>query len=89
VDQRKIWRDFLSAGMELNAANIHRFVSRCTKAQKARIDLTNIISAGYKAAVLAMLEQIGLAGQDGWTSTSRQAALFWLAVMKEKIRVKV
>lgn len=88
-DQRKVWRDFLSAGMPLNAANIQRFVAKCPPSQKPRIDLSHIISAAYKQAVLGMLEQIRLAGQEGWTSTSRQAAFFWLAVMKDKIRMKV
>lgn len=88
-DQRKIWRDFLSAGMELNARNIQRFVSKHVRDKKARIDLTNMISTGYKQAVTAMLDQIRLAGQDGWRSTSREAGLFWLSVMKEKIVAKV
>lgn len=88
-DQRRIWRDFIGAGLELNAGNIQRFVSKYGNKEKARTDLTNIISAAYKQAVLTMLEQIRFAGQDGWSSTSRQAAFFWLAVMKDKIRLKV
>ena len=89
LDQRRIWRDFLAAGMELNARNIERFVSKYVNENKAKIDLTNVISTGYKQAVLSMLEQIRLAGQDGWRSTSRQAGLFWLSVMKERIVTKV
>lgn len=88
-DQRKIWRDFLSAGLELNARNIQRFVSKYVNDSKTRIDLTDIVSTGYKEAVMAMLEQIKQAGEEDWRSTSREAALFWLRVMKEKIRKKV
>ena len=88
-DQRRIWRDFLAAGMELNARNIQRFVSKSVSTEKSRIDLTNVISTSYKEAVMAMLEQIRLADCDGWRSTSRQAGLFWLRVMKEKIVAKL
>ena len=88
-DQRRIWRDFLAAGMALNARNIQRFASKYVSAEKSRMDLTNIISTSYKQAVMAMLEQIRLAGCDGWRSTSREAGLFWLRVMKEKIVAKV
>ena len=89
MDQRRIWRDFLAAGMALNARNIERFVSKYVRTEKARIDLTHIISTSYKQAVIAMLEQIRLAECDGWQSTSRQAGLFWLGVMKEKIVTKL
>lgn len=89
MDQRRIWRDFLAAGITLNARNIERFVSKYVRSEKARIDLTNMISTSYKQAVMAMLEQIRLAGCDGWQSTSRQAGLFWLRVMKEKIVAKL
>jgi hypothetical protein len=89
LDQRRIWREFLDAGMALNARNIQRFVSKYVRTEKARIDLSNIISTSYKEAVMAMLEQIRLAGCEGWRSTSREAALFWLRVMKEKIVAKV
>jgi hypothetical protein len=88
-DQRRIWRDFLAAGMALNARNIKRFVSKYVGAEKARIDLINVISTSYKEAVMAMLEQIRLAGCEGWRSTSREAGLFWLRVMKEKIVAKL
>ncbi len=47
--------------------------------------MIDIIGAGYKKAVLVMLEQIQSAQNDDWQTTSRQAALFWLKVMKEKI----
>ena len=87
-DQRRIWREFLTAGLALNAGNIRRFVEKHASEAKARIDLTKVIDAGYKAAVVAMLEQIDRARQEGWRSTSREAGLFWLRVMKEKISTK-
>lgn len=88
-DQRKIWRDFLSAGLELNAGNIQRFVSNFVKDSKTRLDLTDTISTAYKDAVMTMLEQIKIAAEEDWRSTSREAALLWLRVMKEKILKKV
>jgi hypothetical protein len=36
-----------------------------------------------------MLAEIRLAHQDGWVGTSRQAAMFWLRVMKDKIASKL
>lgn len=89
ADQRKIWREFVASGMELNAAGIQRFVSKYVNGKKAKIDLTGVVSNDYKQAVLAMLQQIRIAGQDGWRKTSREAGLFWLRVMKEKIVAKV
>jgi hypothetical protein len=76
--------------MALNAANIRKFANRRT--QKARpvkqtkpCNLIDIISPSYKQAVMAMLEQIRLAQNDNWEHTSKQAALYWLKVMKENI----
>jgi len=88
VEQRKLWRDFLAAGLELNAGNISRFAARLASRQKSRIDLTTVISPAFKEAVMAMLRQIGMARQDGWRATSREAGLFWLKVMKDKIIAK-
>ncbi len=89
-DQRRIWRAFLSSGAELTACNVRRFVLKAVGGgTKADNDRTEIISIGYKQAVMAMLQQIRLARQDGWCSTSRQAGLFWLRVMKDKILLKV
>jgi hypothetical protein len=53
--------------------------------KKTNAPMVDIISADYKAAVMAMLEQIRSAQNDDWQTTSRQAALFWLQVMKEKV----
>ncbi len=86
-DQRKLWLEFISSGITLNARNIRKFINnRSPKKGGAKTcDLTNIISTGYKESVLAMLEQIRQARNDNWKTTSRQAALFWLKIMKEKI----
>lgn len=88
ADQRKLWSDFLSAGLELNARNIGCFAGKFANKGKERIDLTKIISPGYYEALMAMLKQISLAAEDGWRATSREAGLFWLKVMKEKIIAK-
>jgi hypothetical protein len=84
-DQCKIWRDFLATGTELKARNIRRFVLTYMSGEKKGIDQSELISVDYKNAVMAMLKEITLARQDGWQNTSRDAGLFWLRVMKEKI----
>ena len=84
-DQRKIWRAFIASGMALTAANIRKYArERKTKPVK-KPNSIDIISVGYKAAVMALMEQIRWAQNDDWQSTSREAALFWLKVMKDKI----
>ena len=88
VDQRRLWRNFLAAGLELNARNIGRFAAKFASEEKSRIKLTTIISPEFKEAVMAMLRQIGVAREDGWQATSREAGLFWLKVMREKIIAK-
>jgi len=88
-DQRRIWRAFLSTGKDLKACNIRRFVTAATGGSPIASDRTGIISAGYKQAVMEMLAEIGLARQDGWVATSRQAAMLWLRVMKDKIASKL
>ena len=89
-DQRRIWREFVSSGTALSASNIGRFVKMRIKDHQPkpspRID---VISSGYKQTVMAMLEQIRLAHNDNWTETSKEAGLFWLKVMKERISASV
>lgn len=90
IDQRNIWREFIASGTTMNASNIRRFIRMRRKKDVPDVDssstqLIAIVSSNYKRAVSAMLEQIQLAQNDHWQSTSRQAALFWLRVMKEKI----
>jgi len=88
-EQRRLWRGFISSGIALNGANIRKFIRSQKQAPAAEkpktVHLVEIVGAGYKAAVMAMLEQIRRAKNDAWQSTSKQAALFWLKVMKEHI----
>jgi hypothetical protein len=87
-DQRNIWRAFIASGMALSAKNIRKYAHHAKKAKSAKktnASMVDIISADYKTAVMAMLEQIRSAQNNDWQTTSKQAALFWLKVMKEKI----
>ncbi|WP_300674803.1 DNA methylase [Desulfoluna sp.] len=84
--QRKTWGDFLKTDMELSAFNLRKFIaSRTADTPGKKVDRTGIISDAYKITALSMLEQIRSAQNDGWQATSREAALFWNRVMKEKI----
>ncbi len=90
IDQRNIWREFIESGTTMSASNIRKFIKMRMKkaapgAESKPENRIDIISADYKAAVAAMLEQIQLAQNDHWQNTTKQAALFWLRVMKEKI----
>lgn len=89
-EQRSVWRGFISSGLALNAANIRKFINKQKKKRPLAKAPKNsrpieVIDDDYKAAVMAMLEQIRKAKTAAWSSTSRQAALFWLNVMKESI----
>jgi len=89
IDQRNIWREFIESGTTMSASNIRKLIKMRMKkgapcAESKPENLIDIISADYKAAVTAMLEQIQLAQNDHWQNTSKQAAIFWLRVMKEK-----
>ena len=89
-NQKAVWREFIASGAEINALNIRKLVKMRMKKGKSSADpkpedLTEVISIDYKNAVMVMIEQIRLAQNDRWQSTSRQAALFWLRVMKGKI----
>jgi hypothetical protein len=87
AEQRRVWRDFLESGAERTASNIAAFVrnGRAKVGGEREKDLTGLIGADYKKAVLEMMEQIDLAKNDGWRTTSRQAALIWNRTMKDKI----
>ncbi len=89
AEQRKVWSAFLESGAEQTAENIKRFIrAGAAKPGSERKDLTGQIGADYKKVVLEMMEQINLAKSDGWRTTSRQAALLWNRVMKDKILSK-
>ena len=92
LERESIWRQFLDSGLELTAANIRRLVSGLNKSAARpdnQFDQTTIISENYKKAVLAMIEQIRQAQNNRWQSTSKEAALFWNRVIKDKILQKV
>jgi hypothetical protein len=88
LEQRKIWRQFLASGMELTAKNICGLVSDASRTADPT-DRKSIISDDYRQAVMAMLEQVRLAQNDQWQSTSRQAALLWNRVIRDKILYKI
>ena len=86
TEQRKIWKDFLNTGMDINARNIKNFINERNAKEKSKpADLTDQISHEYMDAVQEMLTQIRLAQNDHWQKTSRQAALLWNRVIREKI----
>jgi hypothetical protein len=89
--QQEVWWAFLASGTKQSARNIAKFVASYTDKKdfcppQDRID---VISEEYQKAVTQMLYQIRLAQNDAWQSTSRQAALYWNQVMKEKILWKL
>lgn len=93
IEQRNLWREFVESGTTMNASNIRKFIKTRTKkttpCDKPKPgDRVGVVTANYQAAVKAMLEQIRLAQNDNWQSTSRKAALFWLRIMKDKILSK-
>jgi len=88
-NQRKVWKDFLHTGMDITAPNIKKFIAERKAAEKNKpVDLTDQISNEYMGAVEGMLTQIQLAQNDRWQETSRQAALLWHQVIREKILTK-
>lgn len=84
-EQRKIWKDFLDSGMEMNARNIKTFIKGCSAKKDPTPDRTDQISDEYMAAVKEMIEQIRHAQNDQWQKTSRGAALLWHRVIQEAI----
>lgn len=89
LEQRSTWKRFLATGEELTALNINAFIRSGNGSQKKDpVDLTHIITDAYMAAVSAMIEQVRMAQHDRWQKTSRQAALLWNRVIREKILSK-
>ncbi len=94
IEQRKVWQGFLNSGMEITALNIKKFIgTRTVDNLKVRpkndpVDLTDQISDEYMAAVQQVMEQVRMAQHDHWQQTSRQAALLWNRVIREKILSK-
>ncbi len=89
AEQRKVWKNFLNTGMEMTALNIKKFIKGNRKPDKnGPADLSDQISSEYMAAVRFMLEQVSVSQHDHWQKTSRQAALLWNRVIREKILFK-
>jgi hypothetical protein len=88
MEQRRVWKNFLASGSELTAQNIKRFIAARGMKKPDPPDWSDRITPEYKVAVKAMLEQVRVARHDNWQSTSRQAALLWNRVVKEKILSK-
>jgi hypothetical protein len=83
-DQRRVWRDFLASGRPLTAKNLRKLV-KGKKAKAGRLNTAPIVSADFKAAAMAMVEQIRRARDDNWQATSKQTGLYWVRVMKDLI----
>jgi hypothetical protein len=88
MEQRRVWKDFLASGNELTAQNIKRFITARDMKKPAPPDWSERITPEYMTTVKAMLEQVRVARHDNWQTTSRQAALLWNRVVKEKILSK-
>jgi len=88
IEQRKVWQGFLNSGMDITALNIRKFVGARVVDKNAPVDLTDQISDQYMAAVKLMMDQVRMAQHDLWHQTSRQAALLWNRVIREKILSK-
>jgi hypothetical protein len=90
LEQRTAWKTFLKTGMKITAPNIKKFIAGCEPSAKGKPvkDLTDRISKEYMDAVQAILEQVRIAQNDHWQKTSRQAALLWASVIREKISSK-
>lgn len=86
-EQRNLWKRFLASGMEITALNIKKFINSSGPKRK-KSDLTDRVSSEYMAAVRLMMEQVRTAQHDNWQQTSRQAALLWNRVIREKILSK-
>jgi hypothetical protein len=85
--QQNIWRRFLESGLELTALNLKKFIDGAGP-EKKKTDLTERVSREYMTAVRSMMEQVRVAQHDNWQKTSRQAALLWNRVIREKILSK-
>lgn len=86
VEQRKIWQELLNTGLELTARNIKKFIDERTAKENLKpTDRTGQISEEYRQTVQEMLNQVQVAQNDHWQKTSRQAALLWHRVIREKI----
>lgn len=88
-EQRNIWHGFINSGITLTAANLGKYAhnreKKVASVRKSKKTAVDIISPDFKTAVMTLLTQIRLARNNDWQGTSREAALFWLKVMKDTI----
>ncbi len=86
-EQQEIWHNFLTSGIEVKALEIKKFVKKYHfHTYKKKFQPVEKISDSYKKAAMDMMEQIRMAQNDNWTSTSRHTALMWNRIMREKIK---
>jgi len=87
-EQRRLWKNLITSGIELTALSIKKFIGTQRPNIKNKPDLSDRIDTEYMAAVKAMLEQVRVAQHGHWEKTSRQTALLWNRVIREKILSK-
>lgn len=87
LEQRNLWKRFLASDIEITASNIRKFINGSGPNIK-KGEVTDRISSEYMATVRLMMEQVRVAQHDNWRQTSRQAALLWNRVIREKILSK-
>jgi len=83
--QRQLWQKFLETGMALTTSNIRKSINQKNNSQAILSNRINQISDAYKAKVDEMLYQIRLEQNNNWQTTSKEAALHWNKIIKEKI----
>ena len=84
-NQRKLWRIFLKTKMPITTSNIYKCISVENNSQNVIPVRIDIISDDYKLKVNDMIHQIRLEQNSNWENTSKEAALYWNKIMKEKI----
>lgn len=87
LEQRNFWKRFLESGIEMTARNIKKFINS-PEPNRKKTDVSDRVSNEYMAAVRLMMEQVRVAQHDNWQQTSRQGALLWNRVIREKILSK-
>jgi len=83
--QRQLWQKFLETGMALTTSNIRKCINQKKKSQVIVSNRIDQVSDAYKAKVDDMLYQVRLEQNNNWKTTSKEAALYWNKIIKEKI----
>ena len=88
-DQKNVWQHFVKSKLPQNSTNIHHFIKEFFNLpEKKGAGNVFIASSNYELAIKSLLEQISIAKNDHWTSTSRAAAIHWNNVMRTLIQQK-